>query len=478
MNFDNQSCLPAIESWSEEIKKNIDLPSPLTELKLKIRSKLLATAKEYTEYLSKKSREVFNKEIYNCSETADSEYLILSGHQPEIYHHGLLFKNYLLNKVVKSRLASGINLIIDTDEGTAGTLVYPFRYKGQPQHKKTEFNSEIKPFMFQRIPEKETLIKAFREINNSEYLKYYEKLAGEPVTEAHTIIRRIFESDSSYFEVPISKLLHISEIKEFLNSIIIDYKNFSLVYNQTLKAYRAEHNIKNHANPFPDLNISESKIEMPFWLIDKVSEKRFSLFAGVESDELRIYTEDKSYNLVQIAEKYLVVPKAALITLLARLILSDFFIHGTGGGKYDRFTDNFIYNYYKIKAPLFAVATADKYYFKEEISEYETLKNNVEERRKIGFHVDKYLHIFEEDKALESRLSELSKQKIENIEKIKLGKSARQSTAEFTREIKKIESEMKSLIETFLGPAPEFKEPSKTYLETIYARDFAFFAVL
>ena len=50
-------------------------------------------------------------------------------------------------------------------------------------------------------------------------------------------------------------------------------------------------------------------------------------------------------------------PKAITLTLFARLFLGDFFIHGTGGGRYDRVTDAVIRAYYAIEPPRFAVAS-------------------------------------------------------------------------------------------------------------------------
>src|SRR4029078_3562312 len=41
--------------------------------------------------------------------------LILSGHQPELFHPGVWFKNFLLSSVAQSISGLGINLVIDND---------------------------------------------------------------------------------------------------------------------------------------------------------------------------------------------------------------------------------------------------------------------------------------------------------------------------------------------------------------------------
>jgi len=50
-------------------------------------------------------------------------------------------------------------------------------------------------------------------------------------------------------------------------------------------------------------------------------------------------------------------PRALTLTLFARLILGDFFIHGIGGGKYDEVTDQIIRDYFGIDPPAFQVVS-------------------------------------------------------------------------------------------------------------------------
>jgi hypothetical protein len=51
-------------------------------------------------------------------------------------------------------------------------------------------------------------------------------------------------------------------------------------------------------------------------------------------------------------------PRALLTTLYARLVLSDLFIHGIGGAKYDELTDAIVRRYYQFEPPHFITATA------------------------------------------------------------------------------------------------------------------------
>jgi len=54
-------------------------------------------------------------------------------------------------------------------------------------------------------------------------------------------------------------------------------------------------------------------------------------------------------------------PKALALTMYARLFLADLFVHGVGGGRYDRVTDGVISRFFGIEAPPFAVASMTVY---------------------------------------------------------------------------------------------------------------------
>lgn len=54
------------------------------------------------------------------SEDVDRVPMLMSGHQPELYHPGVWFKNFVLSKAASVHNAVAINLIVDNDlSGTA-----------------------------------------------------------------------------------------------------------------------------------------------------------------------------------------------------------------------------------------------------------------------------------------------------------------------------------------------------------------------
>jgi hypothetical protein len=62
-----------------------------------------------------------------------------------------------------------------------------------------------------------------------------------------------------------------------------------------------------------------------------------------------------------LASDTLIAPKALALTLFARVFCCDLFIHGVGGGRYDRVTDGVCRRYYGVEAPRFVVASLTMY---------------------------------------------------------------------------------------------------------------------
>ena len=119
---------------------------------------------------------------------------------------------------------------------------------------------------------------------------------------------------------------------------------FMQVYNQSLIDYRKEHKIKNHAQPIPNLVSGE----MPFWILDPITKKR---------NVMRV--EDSVDNAC-------ILPKAVTLTMFMRLFMTDFFIHGKGGGRYEEVSEHIIKEFFKIEAAPYEVASATMHLNKTE----------------------------------------------------------------------------------------------------------------
>jgi hypothetical protein len=132
--------------------------------------------------------------------------------------------------------------------------------------------------------------------------------------------------------------------------------------NDALSEYRTRTGARSAAQPFPNLAERDGRVEAPFWLLDDGRRRAVSvgpdgtLFADDESVTALGTTADSAVRALE-AHDLLLAPKALALTLFQRLFVADLFVHGTGGGRYDRVTDAVIAGYYGIEPPQFAVAS-------------------------------------------------------------------------------------------------------------------------
>ena len=76
----------------------------LIELRSEARSTLVSLAREYTEAL-------LNQPLADCN----SDRIVVSGHQPTLFHPGVWIKNFALNQLAQSAGGVGLNLVVDND---------------------------------------------------------------------------------------------------------------------------------------------------------------------------------------------------------------------------------------------------------------------------------------------------------------------------------------------------------------------------
>src|SRR5690606_13015755 len=119
---------------------------------------------------------------------------------------------------------------------------------------------------------------------------------------------------------------------------------------------RADHKIKNPANPFPNLK-DGSNFELPFWIVDPSSRSRTPVRHGSHPPQ-----------------DALLIPRGALITALFRTHCSDLFIHGTGGKHYESFTDLLIREYFGAPPPPYVIASETTFLFNDALTRYEAGK--------------------------------------------------------------------------------------------------------
>ena len=251
------------------------------------------------------------------------------------------------------------------------------------------------------------------------------------------LARRLYEQEIEppYLEIPFSQICSSDEFLSFFLEIIKNIESFSKIYNNKLDEYRKLFKIRNRAHPSPNLIIKENLIEAPFWIWREGGQRR-KIFILREEEGNYLYND--SYGKIFLIEKdglkslfslkaflkekkLKIRPKALLLTLYNRLFISDLFIHGLGGAKYDLVTDEIIREFFKVEPPRFLVVSCTLYLnFKpspgRSDSKISALKKKI---RDLEFNPERYVDELSLIKKEEIQIRELAEKKTELIKKIK-----------------------------------------------------------
>lgn len=459
-----------IDSLLEENKRIFDhysfkiLNQPFKEIRGKSRKKVVEKALSF----SKK----FDLDIGGKIDPA-YQYIIQSGHQPVFFHPGIWIKNIFLSKLLKSPLPDkslGLNIILDNDICKDLNLSLPvLSSNGNLKLEKVDFLSSTLtpnlPFEEYPCPSLELITKFSRNIihrlkslesenknilnNFKNYTRCMENSScfcnqnykRGNLGEFLGLARRLYEQEiePTYLEIPFSKICDSDEFLSFFLEIIKNIKTFSKIYNNKLDEYRKLFKIRNRAHPSPNLMVEKNLTEVPFW-IWKEGDQRKKIFILKEEEVNYLYND--SYGKIFLIEKegskslsslkaplkeqeLKIRPKALLLTLYNRLFISDLFIHGLGGAKYDLVTDEIIREFFKVEPPHFLVISCTLYpNFKSSprasVFKISALKKKI---RDLEFNPERYVDELPLTKKEKNQIGELAEKKTKLIQKIKRASS-------------------------------------------------------
>ncbi len=322
--------------------------------------------------------------------------LFVSGHQPEIFHTGVWFKNLVISKLANCYGGLAVNLIIDHDLPKHHSINVPYS--------DTSGNIAIRgvPFIELRAnrPWEELDIQAAKPIR--EFADQVQEFVSESLPtpcmvedywddviakvndgylpgEAIAIARHRLELQSKWatLELPLSRLCNDWSFGCFVAEMLHRANDVRDAYNEARALYRSHHKIRNAAHPVPPLATEHGdgleRLETPFWIYKSDSPKRYPLWLvknaqgwhlsngeselySLKSGDLAILTESDWEQLQR--QELKIRPRALMTTTFLRLFAADLFVHGIGGGKYDQVTDLIIRQLFDIAPPQFLVASA------------------------------------------------------------------------------------------------------------------------
>ncbi|MBI3580583.1 MAG: hypothetical protein HY098_00630 [Nitrospinae bacterium] len=333
--------------------------------------------------------------------------VVLSGHQPYFYHPGVMYKYLLLARVAREGFLA-VNIGVDTEacEGFHAKIPsFDGKYRKHTRHLAT---SSVKRFYADAVLDKAE-VRSFVE----ESLRDLGSIPGgafehgkdflrrelfsdlpQSAADAMTVLRRRYAVrwPGKVLEVPLSQACRTKGFFSFAFGLLKDAGRFAEIFNAAVRRYRVEHKLRSSANPFPDLAAGVEGVETLFWLVREGRRDTLTIKPGVNPGVAGFSEVGGPESLESLfCEKgWRLWPKAVALSVMNRVFLGDIFVHGLGGAKYDRITDEVIRGFYGVEPPPFATASLTL-----SVEGLEDPSDRImelrQELREMDFHPESYL---------------------------------------------------------------------------------------
>lgn len=305
----------------------------------------------------------------------DDGLLLATGHQPVLVHPGIWIKVLAMSRLVPAG-SVGLHCIVDSDALDVVAAEVPSVVDGRLVRARVVLAEAAPDVPAEAMPAPTPAQwRAFladidariRTVAVPDVLAGWERtlaLPPPPVTAglagAVTFVRRTLEGPRPYLDLPVSQLHRTAAFRRFCWAVVQDARRFAEEHNATLAAYRAHYGVRTTAQPFPDLLIGDGVVEVPFWIVR--DGRRRPLMVEVTARRLLAETEPVG-TIPQDPDEpgfaaLPIRPRALALTAFVRLGVADLFVHGIGGGRYDRATDAVVRAFFGVAPPPYATVTA------------------------------------------------------------------------------------------------------------------------
>lgn len=317
--------------------------------------------------------------------------LIMAGHQPELFHPGVWFKNFALSSLAMRLSATAINFVVDNDLRGAPAVRVPVRdasgritlgsipVDGPGQSIPYEQHRIVDQRLFHSFDKR--LRQAVQHLVDDPCVTMLWRHAREAASRceytgcALAQGRHALEAelDLQTLELPLSVACRSRSFATFVLGLLGELPRFHDCYNRAVREYRIGHKIRSSAHPVPELGESDEWLEAPLWIYGDRQPERRPAWVRMQAGHLEISDRQSRTLRVEASTDqraaadelfskcnadFKLRPRALITTMYARLILSDLFLHGIGGGKYDQLGDTIVRRFFGLQPPRFMVMSA------------------------------------------------------------------------------------------------------------------------
>ncbi len=387
-----------IAKWDAQV-----LGKPLADLRCLAREEVLTAAERFTHQPDAPARSCDDPSL--ARRAGGDCPLIVSGHQPELFHSGVWAKNFVLDRLAKSTDGIGLHLIVDNDAVSSTRIAVPVGSREAPRIESIPFDADAGSVPWEEaILRVETLFRTFADrvsaalacwplepmlseiwpaaIERLPPVGHASSLPLPRLSDLLTTVRREAERrlGLNNLELPISQLCETESFTWFVCSLLSDPQRTHTIYNEVVAEYRRVNRVRNRQHPVPDLSsrVGDTDgdwLESPFWIWRAGDSRRGRLFVRLTSSELQLANgetviaslprpaggsaESTVAQLRALSSRgWKLRPRAITNTLFARVFLADAFLHGIGGAKYDEMTDRLIARLFGVTPPSYLTVTA------------------------------------------------------------------------------------------------------------------------
>lgn len=318
----------------------------------------------------------------------DAPRILLAGHQPELFHTGVWFKNFVLDELARREGAVAVNLLIDSDVVKNSSLRVPSGSVSAPRAEYVALDraGEGQPYEERRVLD-ESLFRSFGEraatviepFVSEPLLKTFwpqvveraeaTRKLGAAVAQARHVLEGTWGLET--LEIPQSHVCRGEAFCLFAAHLLCEHSRLRDMYNSALDEHRRVNHVRSAAHPVPDLGVDEGLIETPFWVWTAEQPLRRPLYAGRRGGDLMLTDRGDVTCVVSgegsraaealatwMEEGVKLRTRALATTMYARLFLGDVFLHGIGGSKYDEVTDAIVRHFFGVEPPPYLTVSA------------------------------------------------------------------------------------------------------------------------
>ena len=318
--------------------------------------------------------------------------VFLAGHQPQLFHPGVWYKNAVLDHLARQHGAVAVNLLIDSDQVRTTSIRVPDGSRAEPAiatlaldrpepHVPYEERAIVDAQQFCRFGE--SVLRTVSPWIPDALVADFWPLACRRASATGNLGAALAQARHGWearwsmatLEVPQSHLCEGQAFRWFVAHLLAHLPQFHSIYNESVREYRRLHRIRNAAHPVPELKASEGWLEAPFWVWRSSEPHRRGLWARQRDRSIEISdrgalradlplspTVDAGVAVEQLTSLagagWKLRSRALTTTLFARLFLGDVFIHGIGGAKYDQLADVIGERFFAFRLPGHLVVSA------------------------------------------------------------------------------------------------------------------------